>query len=543
MSFPSTPTKKPPPFKPKTPQTPLPVFTPFDPSNALLPTPAGHHLLIRGVIPDGTNKGPANSKKISDAVVAVTAEIRTTVPDDHVLSTTRLHIALAPRQRDTASRYIRLTEDTPAEDGEPRVDILEEWLEAIRLRKPEWECVWAPQHDKDKRMWVRVQDVWDDKEKDRDADDKVISTLRKAVNETVGPTNDGFRMGTHAILILDIPSDVDAITNAGYLAVPALNKEFRVAHVRQIEVLSAFEVVVGGFSRGYNDESNARAMCDSWFASIVDKDGNPTLVGVRQDITEPDFVIYSLNSWAATASVLTACAASEFSQHIGTKYGLTDPALLYHHNTNSVYKKDFAAIVGAGAKVVDSSITALTKRLDKMERDVRTRDVEMKGQLNQISAAITSVSASTNKLAIQQQELAQGMFIMARENEVNTRLLAVDFDLRAARESFKYAEPEDRADTKRQIDELVASHADLVQQRDNLRAPPARIAAVPGPSIAPPPTPSTAPPPTPSLAGSKRARTDDNGPDPAADDADSRASAQTTADEDVPMNDSHSGAR
>ncbi|KAJ7164513.1 hypothetical protein C8R46DRAFT_1099751 [Mycena filopes] len=399
------------------------------------------------------------------------------------------------------------------EDGEPRVDILQDWLDAFSQYNREWEVVWAPQNEKDKRLWVRVQDVFKDDRKDKTEDDKVISSIRKVIETSIGLTTDGFRMGLHAIIILQFPAHADFLIRTGVLNVRAI--EYRIVRVRQIEVQAAFEIVVGGFKRGYNDESDARAVCDSWFNSIVNSNGESMLVGVRTDDEEPDFVIYSLSSWATTAYVLSEEMSSNFARQLGSVYGLTTPTLLYAHNSRAVYRKDVGAIIADGAKQVDAGFVALTKRMDKFEREARERDVVNKTQMKHLSDSVTSLTAATALISSQQQDLSRGMYIMGKEMDYTNRLTRLDIDLSLARRTM--ANPIDdneKDEAKKEIRDLNAQRIVLKKELDALRGDPI-LAIAPGPVVSPPPAP--APVAAANIGPSsprKRPRTSTDGPDP-----------------------------
>ncbi|KAJ7834470.1 hypothetical protein B0H14DRAFT_3462061 [Mycena olivaceomarginata] len=78
----------------------------------------------------------------------------------------------------------------------PRVNWLELVANGIRLAEPAWEVAWAPQADKNKRMWLRISDVFA-----RDENQKVIDALRKHFDDAGRPAVDGYNFPESIVLV------------------------------------------------------------------------------------------------------------------------------------------------------------------------------------------------------------------------------------------------------------------------------------------------------------------------------------------------------
>ncbi|KAJ7176389.1 hypothetical protein C8R43DRAFT_943175 [Mycena crocata] len=356
------------------------------------------------------------------------------------------------RDRDplaTTACYIKLDRSLDSFDpaAEPRVDLLQLWMDKLREHASEWETAWAPQREgKDKRCWVRVNNIFDEEPGDvfggkrkRDPnEEKYVAATRKAFDDAGMKSINGFRSGKGVIVHLRHPSLVDKAVEQATIHVPDISrKHLPVYSVRQIEVQNAFEIVVGGLS----GQSNASVgHVTSWFASFS-RDGQTLLAAVRQPPNEKDFVVFTMDDWAATADVLKN--AENFTKEFPD---YRPPQLLFKLNTVGSWKPSTAAVITEGADKVSDAVAALTRRIDKNERDARARDEDTKHRISQIDLNLVTLTTVTTNLATRQEELGRGMFIMQQESQLSVALGRIDAAMMMARQT--HARPIDDEEKK-----------------------------------------------------------------------------------------------
>ncbi|KAF7362204.1 hypothetical protein MVEN_00566600 [Mycena venus] len=518
------------PFRGRVAHTAQPAIRPLDTSLFKKPHPAGDFLIVRGIyIPDDLKNGPLD--KLNERI----AEIRAAATGD--LKHTRLVTAsLAQLNGFSTSCSIRLDPIHGPEKGEPRVDLLQEWADALAERSPFWEVCWAPRGDgRDRRMWVRVSEVFateGTKGVKDPSEEKVISTIRTGFDDAGFQTMDGYRLGQskHVILTMARPGDVDHLLRKGKITIPALARDFNLwSGGRQLEARAPFELVVGGFAS--NDDSAALEACRSWFGTFH-RGGTPLLVETRTDPKESDFAIFTMHDWTATADVLSS--VEDFQATVGSVYCLTNPTLLYKFNSATT-KSNVQATITANADALKEALAAVNNRIDANERDARARDAEMKARLTNIDSTLSTVVAAAKDLAQKQMDQSRSLYVMQQENTLSLQLARIDSEMYNARREF--AHPVDDNEKK----EAGATIATLKAQRAEVDAKLAALRGVygslmlvaPGPEIQPP-QPATAPPPIPNPNPNKRPRTSLNGPSPNGDDANGRNDPVQNSD-DVPM--------
>ncbi|KAJ6566380.1 hypothetical protein B0H19DRAFT_1257606 [Mycena capillaripes] len=503
-----------------------PAVVPFDSSLFKRPYPAGDYLIVRGIyVPDNPKDGPLDS--LNQRIAEIRAQTTGDLKNTHLVTT-----SLARKEKHSTSCSIRLDPIHTPENGEPRVDLLENWATVLRDASPFWEICWAPQADgRDKHMWVRVNEVFakEGEKMKRDPDDpQVISDLRKGVDAAGFQTMDAFRLGTskHTMLVLAKPLDVDTLLRKGSIKIPGFARELHVwSGGRQIEVRVPFEIIVGGFLA--NEDTGALEACRSWFAKFL-CNGQSLLVETRVDPSEPDFVIFTMLDWAATADVLSD--TDDFQSCLATQFNLTDPTLLYRFNSGP-NKPSIHATVNAGADMIKDAIAAVHRRIDASERDARARDADMKAHLVSIDNTLTTVVAAAKELSQRQLDTSRAMFIMQQEGTLNLELARIDTDEYHARREFTYpVNPAEKTAAKAKIAALKTQRTEVVAKLDTLCGS-GTLLMPPGPVIPPPSLPPTTPAPN------KRPRTSTSGPDPDASDPNGRqpAGSSTDTDNDVPM--------
>ncbi|KAJ7839167.1 hypothetical protein B0H13DRAFT_2102364, partial [Mycena leptocephala] len=390
------------PFRGRAARVPQPEVSAFDPARLRKPCPAGDYLLVRGLyVPDDPKEGPL--KKLNARIAA----IRETATGD-LKNTLLLTASLSRSDKNSTTCTVRLDPIHGYDNGEPRIDLLQLWANALADDNAFWEVAWAPQPDgRDKRMWARIADVFE-KEGDRSARDyaaetKVISELCDGVDYAGFTTIDAFRLGVskHVMIVLAKPVEADALINKGC-----------------IEVLAPFEIVVIGFRA--NEDTSALEACRSWLG--------PSNATTNRYSTE------------------------DFEAGLAAEFNLTPPTLLYRYNAGST-KQSVHATVAAGAELVKDAISAVNHRIDNNERDARARDADMKSRLVKIDTTLTTVVTAAEKLGQQQLDTSCAMYIMSQENALSLQLAQIDSDAANARRELCH--PVDEEERQAAMDTLA----------------------------------------------------------------------------------------
>ncbi|KAJ7900881.1 hypothetical protein B0H13DRAFT_2028575 [Mycena leptocephala] len=485
------------PFRGRAARVPQPEVSAFDPARLRKPCPAGDYLLVRGLyVPDDPKEGPL--KKLNARIAA----IRETATGD-LKNTLLLTASLSRSDKNSTTCTVRLDPVHGYDNGEPRVDLLQLWANALADDNAFWEVAWAPQPDgRDKRMWARVADVFEKEgerfARDHAAETKVISALRDGIDFAGFTTIDAFRLGVskHVMIVLAKPVEADALISKGCVVID--NKTYCVwTGGRQIEVLAPFEIVVSGFRA--NEDTFALEACRSWLGSFK-RNGQSLLVETRTDPSNPDCAIYTMLDWAATADVLSS--TEDFEAGLAAEFNLTPPILLYRYNAGST-RQSVHATVAAGAELVKDAISAVNRRIDANERDARARDADMKSRLVKIDTTLTTVVTAAEKLGQQQLDTSRAMYIMSQENALSLQLAQIDSDAANARRELRHpVDEEERQAAMDTLATLKVTRADVSARLATLRGNPGALLTAPGPLIAAP-TSLTVP-----------TRTSTDGPDP-----------------------------
>ncbi|KAJ7015870.1 hypothetical protein C8F04DRAFT_914980, partial [Mycena alexandri] len=335
------------------------------------------------------------------------------------------------------------------------------WIDA--LAPTGWEVSWAPQIEgKDKRMWLRVAEVFEEKQsegaEDKKKNDKVIAAVRKVFDNAGQHTINAFKSGTGIIVTFALPAHVDQAATARTISIDG--KNLWVNRVRQIEISYAFEIAIGGTT---GIDETAMHNVRGWFAAF-EREGRSLLAEARHAPAERDYLIISMHDWAATADVLSD--SDRFREEITKVYGLRAPQLLFTLNTDASWRADPSTVITEGAAKVTKAIDLLTRRVDNNERESRARNAEMKERLVVIDKNVSTVTNLAVSIGNRQEDTAR-----------MTYRTPVDDDERK----------EARADITRLKGERDAAQAQLDALHGNIpRLTPA------GPSIpAPPSSPPT----------------------------------------------------
>ncbi|KAJ7916148.1 hypothetical protein B0H13DRAFT_2450667 [Mycena leptocephala] len=130
------------PFRGRAPRIPQPEVSAFDPARLRKPCPAGDYLLVRGLYcPDDPKEGPP--ARLNGHIKA----IRETAMGD-LKNTLLITTSLSRQDKNSTTCSVRLDPVHAPENGEPRVDLLQLWANALADDNVFWEVAWAPQPDR-----------------------------------------------------------------------------------------------------------------------------------------------------------------------------------------------------------------------------------------------------------------------------------------------------------------------------------------------------------------------------------------------------------
>jgi hypothetical protein len=253
--------RTPPPFKGRTARLPATTVTPFKFDPALTKAvPHGNFLIIRGVYNTG-------DKKIDPVPIVQlkVAEVRTSNP---AVRDTPVLVTPFSTCNVSTSCYLRLGPAliSPDPGAEPRTDLLHDWINALAPTR--WEVSWAPQVEgKDKRMWLRVAEVYEEKQtegaEDKKKNEKVIAVVRKVFDAAGHQTVNAFKSGTGIIVAFALPAHVDQAATTHTISING--HKLWVNRIRQIEISYAFEIAIGGTT---GIDETAMHNVRGWFASF-----------------------------------------------------------------------------------------------------------------------------------------------------------------------------------------------------------------------------------------------------------------------------------
>ncbi|KAJ6629082.1 hypothetical protein B0H10DRAFT_1939979 [Mycena sp. CBHHK59/15] len=287
------PPKTPPPFHPRAPPSPSTPYH-FNPVLAKA-IPTGNYLILRGVY-------VANSKVIEPVAIttAKVAEIRTI---NASIRDIPLDISPISARNTSTSCYARLHPclDPIDPSAEPRTDLLQLWINA--LGNTGWEEL-LQERAKEKPT-----------QEEREREDKVIASTRKAFDDAGFETVGGFKSGLAVTIILALPHHVDSVI----------------------------------------------AQASIKFASSFERNGQSLLLEARVPRGESKYLILAMVDWEATHRVLTA--TDRFLKDLG-HYSVSVPQLLYALNTSSAWRHNPAT---KGAEKLAGSFATLTCRIESNE--------------------------------------------------------------------------------------------------------------------------------------------------------------------------------
>ncbi|KAJ7143110.1 hypothetical protein C8R43DRAFT_1130899 [Mycena crocata] len=468
--------KTPPPFKKRTIQTHTldsPISTSPRKIHNVAGTilPKGNKLIVRGAY--------AADATTHDPIRLIQASVDRLKKEPLLESIPVNIIPFSDRFPSAATAYITLDSTLASMDpeAEPRCDLLEIWKEKLHDANPTWEVAWAPASEgTDKRMWVRFPTLVPelakklDREPTKDETVKCLQEILKANN--IGVEN-VFAMGpqgkppTGAAAVLIHPRQVDTLhRHRSINSHSILPDPIQADRVKQIEIINPFELAIAGIS-GYEQ---LEALVNSYLLDFEDEDGQQ-LAATRNPPGYRDVFVFHMSSWKATKRVLNDHKRfrESFSQ-----YNLSPPELLITFNDGRVAWK--ATAVSDGAEKIGAKLDTLTRRFDKVERDVGVR-------LDATHAAITDLKTSSVVMTEQIAHLAN-----VTQN-TNLTLISMQKEIALTRSRA----PLDAAEKRAKIDsEIAALHGSNL--RISLPPPPTQMPLTP-PGIPVNPLRSRASPP------------------------------------------------
>ncbi|KAJ7220470.1 hypothetical protein GGX14DRAFT_388904 [Mycena pura] len=358
--------------------------------------PKGNKLIIRGAyIADSTNHDPVRLVQKAVDHLKVSVPSLTSVPV--------VVIPFSEKFQSVSTAYMVLHPSLASmePEAEPRCDLLELWMQELRVANTTWEITWAPASEgSDKRMWCRFPTLVLelakklDRQPTKDDDVKCLTDILKANNILI---ENVFAMGTKggmppqsAAAVLINPRQVDTLQRHRQINTHSLLPDaIQVDRVKQVEILNPFELAIVGISAYESIEP----LILSYLLEFEDEDGQQ-LASTRNPQGYRDILVFHMSTWAATKRVLKDHEG--FDKAFG-KYNLNPPELLIDINEGKVAWK--ANAVSEGADKLAAKMDTLTRHFDKVERDVGLR-------LDATHLAIADLKSSSNVMAEQLRHLA-----------------------------------------------------------------------------------------------------------------------------------------
>ncbi|KII90985.1 hypothetical protein PLICRDRAFT_174331 [Plicaturopsis crispa FD-325 SS-3] len=453
-STPSTP--KPPPFRART--TLLPIFSPAPTTTAAdgseIVVPSGMELIIRGVYDPSKTTLADPVPTVEGVITRLSASIKdlSVIPVEVRPYSSRDRGTSAPT---STSCYVRLPCSPSPDEEEPRCDLLEVWLHALRNDQPTWEVAWSPTTTgKDKRSWVRFTNLFKPDELPASAQGRrveispaILDKVKKICSYLDGKglhVADSYVNAGGAVLSMANPSHVDQICDQRELKISSVSDSpLIVARGRQIEICNAFEIIINGINS--YDGIDSPILC--WIASLFPPDSQH-IVTYRFPPGDPDALIFHMCDWQSTARVLRSGTA--FEDAFGKRWAnLTPPQLLWTCNSKGIYRKDNYRMINTGGQELAKGLNGITESLKELRRDVAATTA----RVGNIETAMTKMVSSIEGIQEAEARNHRALIVLNNTQQLNSMLNHVSMDLMAARRDLKDA---DTAEEVRECKEQIA---------------------------------------------------------------------------------------
>ncbi|KAG6877016.1 hypothetical protein C0993_011054 [Termitomyces sp. T159_Od127] len=188
----------------------------------------------------------------------------------------------------------------PRYDGEPgaepRVDLLENISAAIAEAKPDWEVWWSASRKgrSDKRLSCRLLGLYPGATDRANVPSEHLPILKNFLEEKGYKVAAIFTSFGGPQVAFLLPKDADPFMALGSIQVPSKVSCYpaRIEPLKEIPVERPFELVVTG-ARDYDELG---PLVEKW----ARKTAPSTFIGMRTTDTNPDLIIFSMSTWAAT---------------------------------------------------------------------------------------------------------------------------------------------------------------------------------------------------------------------------------------------------
>ncbi|KAJ6587408.1 hypothetical protein B0H10DRAFT_2197838 [Mycena sp. CBHHK59/15] len=355
-------------------------------------------------------------------------------------------IPFSDRFPNQATAYVglHLSLNSPDPDDEPRCDLLDLWKKALQDANQTWEVAWAPATEgTDKQMWTRYPTLVLDLARKLDREptkDEIVKCLQDILKANKIAGERVFALGTNgAAAILIHPHQADTILRRRSInSHSILPDKLQVDRVRQIEIEQPFELVVAGLS-AYEQLDQ---LILGYLVEFVDEGGD-LLAGWRSPEGHRDLLVFHMATW----------------RHLQV-FSMND----------GVVPWKVTSTVSEEAGKIGTQIDRLTRRFDKVERDVGVR-------LDATHAIVTDVQKSTGYLTEQVANLATtqqhtNLALVSMQREVTLTRLRAPLD--AAESSLRLlvmlgGTEEEKNEAKKNSEILKAEKASIDAQINALQ--------------------------------------------------------------------------
>src|SRR5882762_272102 len=354
-----------------------------DPVNSFV-APAGCELILR-------NPDKATDGSTIKLVKAAIADISANKEDVKDLPLTVIGTGSIAKDSNLSYCYVRLHPTTAALDTSPRPDLLWRWQPHLLQALQGWDVAWAPQKRwKDRSFWVRLSSPHHIDEADH-------TKFREAVEKTCKHADynvpSSFMMKPASVgVVMTTINDAKRLIEASSITLLDCDPPFELstAPFRQIDIVWAFELVIGGV--GLYD-CTFISYLDKYFTSQYTRNDQSLLHSSR--VTEEDFYCFVMFDWETTAKVLNDKEA------FATAFGginLVPPRLLYDVNSNSSFNQqaNAASAIRAAGRDVSKDLENMKMKIEKMAREMQMGFQHAEQRLSAVTEKVGMLADSVN---------------------------------------------------------------------------------------------------------------------------------------------------